>query len=434
MVQTLNDFASNLAVGLTQQVWSEQALVMHLNHRLPRQSTKAVGIISTRLLEQFPKSYAPNQKAVAQALQNMQPVVQIWRRAQNTNATLQPHLGEPRFRPIPAFSELQTPELSTSEELADFLGLSMEHLTRFSDVKGLSNRTNNVFAPHYRFHLIPKRSGGDRLIEEPKPILKRLQRRILHGILDGVPPHSHAFGFVAKRNCQLAASKHCAENAVLSFDLQDFFSSIPVARVFGIFRALGYPETVARHLACLTTLVTPHRILAASKSLNSTFLSNRHLPQGAPTSPALANLAAYRLDQRLSGLARATDTTYTRYADDLTFSGDTTQIMSLRTSVPAIIRDTGFSMNPSKTRLALSHQHQRTTGIVVNQHLNMQRRDFDRLKAALHQAAKTRDPAALAQLDGRIAWLETLNPRKGARLRAKLDDIHALPRPPQASK
>ncbi|MEO9516602.1 MAG: reverse transcriptase family protein [Paracoccaceae bacterium] len=434
MAQTLNDFAANLASGLTQQDWSEEALVVHLNHRLPRHSAKAARVISTHLLQHFPKTYAPNQKAVAQALRNSQPVVQIWRRAQNTNAILRPYLGKTNFCPTPAFSDLKIPELSTSEELADFLGLSIERLIRFSDEKGLSNRTDNVFAPHYRFHLIPKRSGGQRLIEEPKPILKRLQRRILHSILDVIPPHSHAFGFVAKRNCQMAASKHCAENAVLSFDLKDFFASIPVARVFGTFRALGYPETVARHLACLTTLVTPHRILSANKTLNSAFLSNRHLPQGAPTSPALANLCAYRLDQRLSGLARATDTIYTRYADDLTFSGDTAQIMSLRTSVPPIIRDTGFNMNPFKTRLALSHQSQRTTGIVVNQHLNMQRRDFDRLKAALHQASKTRDPVALAKLDGRIAWLETLNPRKGARLRAKLDDIHALPRPSQPSK
>ena len=434
MVQTLNDFASNLAAGLTQQDWSEEALVAHLNHRLPRQNAKAARVISAHLLQQFPKTYAPNRKAVAQALRISQPLVQIWRHAQKTNTILQPYLGKARFRPSPAFSDLKIPELSTSEELADFLGLSTERLTRFSDVKGLSNRTDNVFAPHYRFHLIPKRSGGDRLIEEPKPILKRLQRRILHGILDEIPAHAHAFGFVAKRNCQMAASKHCAENAVLSFDLKDFFASIPASRVFGTFRAMGYPEIVARHLAGLTTLVTPHRILPESKSLNSTYLSNRHLPQGAPTSPALANLCAYRLDQRLSGLARATDTTYTRYADALTFSGDTAQIMSLRTSVPGIINDAGFCMNPGKTRLALSHQHQRTTGIVINQHLNMQRRDFDRLKAALHQAAKTRDPAALAQLDGRIAWLETLNPRKGARLRAKLDDIHALPRPPQPSK
>jgi hypothetical protein len=157
-------------------------------------------------------------------------------------------------------------------------------------------------------------------------------------------------------------------------------------------------------------------------------LATPHLPQGAPTSPALANLCAYRLDCRLAGLADAFGAVYSRYADDLVLSGRTAVLSRaphLRRAVAAIVADEGFRLNERKSALATRAGRQRVCGIVVNAHTNVARDDYDRLRAALHEAA-TRGPAAAnprgvpdlrAHLLGRIAWAEALNPARGARLR-----------------
>lgn len=151
----------------------------------------------------------------------------------------------------------------------------------------------------------------------------------------------------------------------------------------------------------------------------------RHLPQGAPTSPALANLAAFALDARLAGLARSRDLAYTRYADDLTFSGDASAAGALCRAVPDIVRDCGFVLNRAKTRIQPRHRRQVVTGLVVNRHLNLPRAEYDRLKAIIHRLGQPDDPrrsdrAFLDHLAGRIAWLEQVNRGKGARLRDRL--------------
>jgi hypothetical protein len=163
-------------------------------------------------------------------------------------------------------------------------------------------------------------------------------------------------------------------------------------------------------------------------------LAAPHLPQGAPTSPALANLCAYRLDCRLAGLADAFAATYSRYADDLAFSGGrdlNSRAPVLRRAVAAIVADEGFRLNPRKSGLATRAGRQRVCGIVVNARTNAPRDDYDRLRAALHEAV-TRGPAAAnragvpdlrAHLLGRIGWVEALNPVRGARLRRSLAAI-----------
>ncbi len=156
-------------------------------------------------------------------------------------------------------------------------------------------------------------------------------------------------------------------------------------------------------------------------------LSEPHLAQGAPTSPALANLAAFGLDARLAGLARSAGATYTRYADDLTLSGGP----ALRRAAPGIVdlvgriaRDEGFRVNEDKTRIAGPGQRRLVTGLVVNERPQVPRADYDRLRAVLHDAAR-HGPAAAnrgrhvdfrAHLLGRIGWAGTGNPERAARL------------------
>ena len=354
-------------------------------------------------------------------------------------ALVLPALDPPRFAPAPAFAGLPVPPLATPGDLADWLALPLGQLDWLSDERRIHGRATQPVFQHYRYAAIPKATGATRLLEAPKPRLKALQRRILHGILDAVPLHPHAHGFAPGRSCLTGAQVHAGEAMVLTLDLQGFFPSIGLPRVHGLFRRLGYPWAVARRLAGLCTTTTPASILLrhpgpADPHDRRDVYRHPHLPQGAPTSPALANLAAWTLDLRLHGLARALDANYTRYADDLAFSGafrSSAQLDRLQRTVAAIAREEGFRVNPAKTRIMPRNAQQRITGIVVNAHCNPDRAAFDTLKAILHNctltgpAAQNREglPDFRRHLQGRVAWVEHLNPARGAKLRRHLDGI-----------
>jgi hypothetical protein len=218
---------------------------------------------------------------------------------------------------------------------------------------------------------------------------------------------------------------------VLRLDLRDFFPSVRASRVHALFRRLGYPYAVARLLTGLCT----HTIgagawpteIKADEATRRLFAA-RHLPQGAPTSPALANLCAWRLDHRLSALAAAAGATFTRYADDLVFSGDRDFERSAKrfhVAAMTIALDEGFEVRARKTLYLRSGVRQQICGVVVNAHPNLARDEHDRLKAILHNSVRhgpeSQNRAAVADfrahLLGRIAWAEHLNPQRGARLR-----------------
>ena len=153
-----------------------------------------------------------------------------------------------------------------------------------------------------------------------------------------------------------------------------------------------------------------------------------HLPQGAPTSPALANRIAYRMDCRLRGLAESCRGVYTRYADDLAFSGGqdfTRGIQRFATHVAVIVHEEGFAVNFRKTRVMRQGTRQHLAGLVTNAGVNIPREDFDTLKAILTNCVRS-GPESQNRSDakhfrehlaGRVAFVESVNPRKGARLR-----------------
>jgi len=283
------------------------------------------------------------------------------------------------------------------------------------------------------------------VIERPKHRLKSIQRQLLHELLDWIPAHEAAHGFTRGRSVRTHARAHTGRFVVVRFDLEDFFASIRAGRVYGIFRTAGYPEAVAYALTALMTNVVPAAVwhnlprpveprqVGAHHQLGRR-LATPHLPQGAPTSPALANLAAFRLDRRLDGLAKSLEISYSRYADDLTFSGDAGLVRaaaSLRRAVAQIAREEGFTVNEAKSMLATRAGRQRVCGIVVNDHLNPPRREYDALKAILHNAAvhgpRTQNRQAIpnfrAHLLGRISWIESLNPQRGDKLRRDFGEI-----------
>ena len=280
-------------------------------------------------------------------------------------------------------------------------------------------------------------------IARPKLKLKEVQRSILREILDRIPPHDAAHGFVRGRSARTHARLHAGRHTVVRMDLEDFFTSVPASRVYGIFRTAGYPEAVAHALTALSTTVVPRDEWAAvplpdePDALRRHLrlgrrLATPHLPQGAPTSPALASLAATHLDRRLAALAPTLCATYSRYADDLAFSGPADlPAGTLRRVVAELVREEGFRVVPAKTSVRRRHERQLVTGVVVNTSTNVERRSYDRLKAVLHDAAvngpghANRDgvPDFRAHLQGRVAWVAQLNPRRGRRLQAALDAI-----------
>jgi RNA-directed DNA polymerase len=331
--------------------------------------------------------------------------------------------------------------------LAELLELSLGQLAWLADVRGLERTVSDEPLRNYRYRTVPRHAGAPRVIEAPKARLKEIQRWVLREILDHVPVHPDAHGFTRGRSVISHANVHAGRPVLLALDLRDFFASVTAGRVYGTFRTIGYPPAIAHVLTGLCTNVVPQTVWKVVSSLtgadarrdNSRFrlgrrLATPHLPQGAPTSPALANLAAFALDRRLSGLARSLDLSYSRYADDLTFSGST-RLRRDRRGIEALLteiaRDEGFVVNVDKTALRTRGSRQTVCGIVVNEHPNVPRIEYDRLRALLHNAARDgpdahnrdRVPDFEAHVRGRIGWVTALNPARGEKLQRMFERV-----------
>ncbi|MFM0158892.1 reverse transcriptase family protein [Paraburkholderia sediminicola] len=347
----------------------------------------------------------------------------------------------PVQRPAPPWlHDAMLPQLPTLGDLAAWLEIEPEELDWFADRWRVPAQDAGTRLHHYSYKVVEKRDGRCRIIEVPKSRLRALQRKVLHGLLDRAPAHDAVHGFRRGRNTVTFAAPHAGKAVVIRFDLTDFFASVHAGRVYSVIRALGYPLEVARALTALCTNRVPSgRLLAPDVRDRIDWQErqryrNRHLPQGAPTSPALANLCAFRLDLRLAGLARSLGATYTRYADDLAFSGgdDLARMAErLEIRVAAIAIEEGFAVNLRKTRVMRRATRQHLAGVVVNSHPNLARPEFDALKAVLTNCmrhgsrSQNRDNHAdfRAHLMGRVAHVAMLNATKGAKLKAIFERI-----------
>jgi RNA-directed DNA polymerase len=346
-----------------------------------------------------------------------------------------------RLFPVAAMGRMRwpVPEIATTTELAGSLDLHLHELDWLADARGWEPTAASEPLRNYRYRWIPRAGGPPRLLECPKRHLKELKGRLLHQILDLVPPHPDAHGFRLGHSELTNARRHAGQEVVIGFDLEDFFAPVSAGRIYRIFRGVGYPEEVAHRLTALCTNVVPRedwcslappddpRELGRRYRLGKR-LGEPHLPQGGPTSAALANLGAHVLDRRLSALAAVSGATYSRYADDLTFLGGKqllARAIHFRRLVGEIVADEGFRLNARKSRLTTRAGRQIVTDIVVNDRPNLARRDYDTLKAIIHdasrrgpeQANQANVPDFRSHLLGRITWAEQLNPERGARLR-----------------
>ena len=340
-------------------------------------------------------------------------------------------LGIPRWQrkkkvhvlPSGLQKKLKLPELSTVEDVAKWLGASSPKNLRRYMRPGTSTGS-----PYVQFQ-IPKASGELRQITAPRAALKKIQRQILDQLLAKMPAHAAAHGFVRGRSVLSNAQPHEGAKIVVKMDLRDFFPTIHFRRVRGLFSYYGYSSDVAHVLASLCT----YRMRLADRRV----IWPGVLPQGAPTSPALANVLCRRLDSRLTGLSQKMGAVYTRYADDLTFSFNKEperpqQLGRFLWYVDQVCQQEGFTENAKKRRILRSCNQQRITGVVVNSGLHIPRAARHAFRAVLHNCrkhglasqAKGRKDFA-SYLLGFASYVKMVQPELGRKLRAEVRELLA---------
>ena len=311
------------------------------------------------------------------------------------------------------------PVLSSPEGLAFAMGIEISCLRWLT--------FHRVAAPlvHYSRYSVPKKTGGQRHISAPKPKLKAAQAWVQREILAKLPVTEYAHGFVRQRSSVSNAQQHCAQNMVINLDLKDFFPSISFVRVRELMVGFGYSRAVATLLTLLCT--EPPRVAGTiagnvHQKVLHVAIGDRVLPQGACTSPALSNLLCRSLDRRLAGIAKRLGFNYSRYADDLTFSGpDRSLAGRMIAAARRILSAEGFQENVDKTHVMGQGRRQEVTGIVVNHALpRLPRETKRRLRAMLHNVAKhgldaanhERHPFFASYLRGWVAYAVMVEPTR----------------------
>ncbi|MBF0545189.1 MAG: RNA-directed DNA polymerase [Candidatus Riflebacteria bacterium] len=299
--------------------------------------------------------------------------------------------------------KLGLPQIEDFSQLANFLKISETELNWLIDKSSANPQTG--ISRHYVLKEISKKNGKKRLLHIPKAKLKEVQWIILDKILNLLSYHPAAHAFCFRKSIVTNAENHLGKAIVIRADLKDFFHTIRTHRVRAIFRRLGYSYKVAYSLALLCTSRLPNS-------------QKRALPQGAPTSPAISNLIAFSLDRRLTGLALKLGFTYTRYADDLIFSGNRKIVKALLKNLKKIVSSERFILNKEKLLIARAERRQKVTGITVNQKLSIPRNERKKMRAILHNSLKTglekqnliQHPNFKEHLRGKLSFFKMVNP------------------------
>lgn len=237
----------------------------------------------------------------------------------------------------------------------------------------------------YRQFHIPKKSGGVRTINAPDGELKEILRTLAFIFAQLYAQTHEVMAFVGGRSIVDNARQHLGQNYVLNLDLKDFFTSITAAMLERGFVNMGIPPLLARDLSTICT----YPMIEDGKVCNV-------LPQGSPASPILSNICSKTLDTRLAGLTKRFHLTYTRYADDITFSSNHNVYQSdgeFFNELYRIIEDCGFKVNSKKTRLQKRGSRQEVTGLIVAEKPNVGRKFLKDLRAMIHKIRYTEHPA-----------------------------------------
>ena len=274
-----------------------------------------------------------------------------------------------------------------------------------------------LFAEEEQFYntvKIPKKSGGSRIIEMPSDTLKDIQKWILKNILENMEISKFCYGFCKGKSIYDNASMHVGKKCVVNMDLKDFFSTIKQEDVFYLFYRRGYTKKISYYLSKLLT-------------------KNGILPQGSPASPMISNIVAKHLDDRLVKLAEKYKVTYSRYADDITFSGEN-NVKNIIPIVNEIVKEENFFVNNQKTRYSYFYQRQEVTGLIVNKRVAVPREYIKKLKQDIYYCKKFGVISHLEKTNnqkhffkehiyGRVYFVNMINKELGRELLKDLDSI-----------
>ena len=260
----------------------------------------------------------------------------------------------------------------------------------------------------YKRHLLPKKSGGNRVISAPRMSLKVVQRQILEKLIVPLGSHPAATGFVPGMSIVDNAERHVGQTIVVNADVSNCFPSVRWPLV----------------LAALRRDLSQRLSQTAISMLVDICTAEGGLPIGAPTSPALLNRVLLRTDEILTRIAGDQGVQYSRYADDLSFSGDHAAVRMLGVARKTLER-IGLALDPKKTNIFRRGRRQMVTGLVVNEQVSVPRRIRRRLRAAVHRLEQGQgshwhgqDQPDIA-LEGRLSFIAMIHPQEGARLRQR---------------
>lgn len=325
--------------------------------------------------------------------------------------------------------ENKLPIIKDDKELAQFLEIEYKQL-RF-----LTYHRDVVKFDNYTRYTIPKKKGGVRNIAAPKKVLKNSQRKILDEILCKIEVSECANGFIQGKSVVSGAELHINNKVelLINMDLENFFPTITFERVRGMFQKFGYSGYVSSLLAMICTYCERMEMeIKGEKVYVKT--TDRILPQGAPSSPMITNIICSKLDKRLKGLADKYEFTYSRYADDMSFSfgegnlilnsnkeetKDDLNIGKVLGIISKIIKEEGFNINTEKTKFLRKNNRQAITGIVINNdEVGVPKKWVKQLRAAIHNASKLKECGSNIPYDvqneikGMSSWLACVNKEK----------------------
>lgn len=321
------------------------------------------------------------------------PTLKEWRTYFRSRG-VQKELAEQYLAYIRPLAKRSLPVIYDFHHLAALLGRTPDFLARVT----------NAPEYYYRTFTIPKKSGDLRSIAAPYPSLKECQRWVANEILARIPVHSSATAYNVGSSILTNVQPHLSTNvSLLVVDLKDFFPTITKKRLIGWFHSLGYNFEVSIALASLCSL-------------------DGRLPQGSPASPLLSNAICVHLDRRLYAIAQRFALNYTRYADDLCFSGSTIH-SGIHQLVSDAVRGSGFSLNDAKTRF---HRQKSKSKVVTGINISsgsprLPRKRRRAIEHALHfisrfgyishkQKLKIMDPKYLLRLRGQLEYWRLLEP------------------------
>ena len=268
-------------------------------------------------------------------------------------------------------------------------------------------KLGNAFDEFYQSYKLPKKSGGNRLISIPDNKLKRLQRRVLKTGLEEISIHKSAHGFLKKRSIVTNAKPHTGHEMVINLDISGFF---PNTR---------YPAILK---AC-RKLAGGHLSYGAVRFVADICSYNGSLPAGAPTSPHISNIILQPADKSLAKVAKKNGIIYTRYADDLTFSGGPKTKLIIP-FVRKVMADAGYALDPKKLNIFRRGRRQIVTGLVVNQKPNIPRYTRKKIRAAVHHFCSGKAPKwhgremSIDELMGRLAYLKIVQPKEAKKYKS----------------